>query len=636
MERLLGTERGVPHELHQQVADIAQLIVLILDAEGRIIRFNHYMELLSGYRLEEVQGKDWFETFLPQQDHEAIRGVFAQAKAGTQTRGQVNPILTRDGQLRWIQWHDHVIRSEAHEIVAILATGLDITERTQAEQALREKDEFQRAILDSVFAHIAVLDRRGTILAVNEPWRRFARENRGTRSEEAGDVGVCYLTVCRQATGDEAQCALRAAAGIESVLRGEIDRFTLEYPCRTHDEEHWYSMVVTPMRGSSGGAVVAHTDISDRKKIENSLRQTERRFRATFEQAAVGIGHTGPDGRWLRVNRKLCEISGYDRDELQQRTFRDITYAPDLALDLEVARKLNAGELQTHAAEKRFIHKKGHLVWINRTVSVVLRGDRSPEYFIVVIEDIGERKRTEAQLQRVRAEMEQLMRVHVAIQTIAAIAHELHQPLNAITTYSEAAIRNLESDDPRPDRMKRAIEGSAEQAHRAANVVRELMEVVDRGTGEREAVDLNAAVLRAVRIFDDADEFQLLANLDLDPALPPVFANRLQIEKVLTNLLQNGADAMRAGGLTGASAAMAISTRSDGTMAHLTVRDSGPGLNLETASRIFDPFFSSKQSGLGMGLPISRAIVEANGGQLWVDPQPIGGACFHFTLPFAP
>jgi C4-dicarboxylate-specific signal transduction histidine kinase len=231
--------------------------------------------------------------------------------------------------------------------------------------------------------------------------------------------------------------------------------------------------------------------------------------------------------------------------------------------------------------------------------------------------------------------MEQLMRVHVASQTVAAIAHELHQPLNAITSYSEAAIRLLDSDDARPDRLRRAVEGSMQQAHRAANVVRQLMEVVDRGAGEREPVDLNAAVHRAISMFDEADEFQLRTDLDLDPTLPAVFASRLQIEKVLANLLQNAADAMHAAGLSSASSAMAISTRSDGTMAHLTLRDSGPGLDAETAFRIFDPFFTTKRSGLGMGLPISRAIVEANGGQLWLDPQPGAGACFHFTLPFA-
>ena len=136
-------------------------------------------------------------------------------------------------------------------------------------------------------------------------------------------------------------------------------------------------------------------------------------------------------------------------------------------------------------------------------------------------------------------------------------------------------------------------------------------------------------------MLDEADEFELQPNLDLDPTLPAVLANRLQIEKVLVNLLQNGVDAMRAAGLRDASLAMAISTRSDGAMAHLTLRDSGPGLDAETAARIFDPFFSTKRTGLGMGLPISRAIVEANGGQLWLEAESKAGACFHFTLPFA-
>ena len=113
-------------------------------------------------------------------------------------------------------------------------------------------------------------------------------------------------------------------------------------------------------------------------------------------------------------------------------------------------------------------------------------------------------------------------------------------------------------------------------------------------------------------------------------------ANRLQVEKVLVNLIQNGVEAMRDAGVNPSFLTIAARTAADGRMAHVTVSDSGPGLDEQTLHRVFDPFFTTKASGLGMGLPISRAIVEAHGGQLWVESDPGMGASFHFTLPFAP
>jgi PAS domain S-box-containing protein len=141
--------------------------------------------------------------------------------------------------------------------------------------------------------------------------------------------------------------------------------------------------------------------ISEIKQTEE-LRRSEERFRATFAQAAVGMAHTAPDGRLLRVNRKLCDILGYTREEMLGMTVQERTHPDDFERDLDQARRLLAGEIETYSMEKRFFRKDDSIVWINLTVSLVRQASAEPDYFIAVVEDIDERKRTEIDLDRER------------------------------------------------------------------------------------------------------------------------------------------------------------------------------------------------------------------------------------------
>jgi PAS domain S-box-containing protein len=636
-EREKGRVTAVQPDLAHSISDTAPVIVLELDPAGRIERYNAYMTRVCGYPLEQMRGKDWFEAFVPRAERERIRNVFARAIRGERTQGNVNPIVTRAGEERWIEWFDTVLRDSAGRITGLLATGLDVTERMRAEQSLREKDEFQRAVLDSVSSHNAVLDPTGVIIAVNEPWRRFRAANApdDPSARTYNDVGTNYLAICRASSANHGEQAAAVADGIEAVLRGQLARFRLEYPCHGPGQERWFTLRVTPLGQTGGGAVVAHTDVTERKRAEQTLRDTEEKFRATFEQAAVGIGHNATDGRWLRVNHKLCEFLGYSAQELLQRSFHDVTFPPDLEVDLQAAGQLLRGEIRTHATRKRYVRRDGQLVWGNRTVSLVRRPDGQPDYFIAVIEDIGERVRAEAELQALRAEMEQLTRFQVASQTVAAIAHELHQPLNAMTAYSEAALRLLRSDAADDERLARAIEGSAEQAQRAGRVVRELLDFLRRGSAEREPLNLNSAVMRALSILRGDHHAGLRTVLRLAPDLPPVLCNRLQIEKVLVNLIQNGLEAMRAAKVPPAAMTIEIETAMREGAVRVSVRDNGSGLDARTLQRMFEPFFTPKPGGLGMGLAISRSIVEGNGGRLWAEQSSPAGACFHVTLPVA-
>jgi PAS domain S-box-containing protein len=191
-----------------------------------------------------------------------------------------------------------------------------------------------------------------------------------------------------QAALEELRVALREERECRVVLRNYRKDRTL----------FWNELYVSPVHDEEGrltNFVGVQNDITERRRIEESLRESEDRFRATFEHAAVGAAQVGIDGRWLRVNRRLAEIVGYEREELLERTFQDITHPDDLEEDLEQMRLLLSGEIQAYTLEKRYLRKGGPEVWVNLTVSLVRDACGEPAYFIAVVEDISERKKTE-------------------------------------------------------------------------------------------------------------------------------------------------------------------------------------------------------------------------------------------------
>ena len=187
---------------------------------------------------------------------------------------------------------------------------------------------------------------------------------------------------------DELRAALREERECRVVLKNY----------RKDGTPFWNELYVSPVHDEEGrltNFVGVQNDITERRRIEEVLRESEERFRATFEHAAIGAAQVGIDGRWLRVNRRLGEIVGYEPEELLQTTFQDITHPDDLEGDLALVRRLLEDELQTYTMEKRYLRKDGSSVWVNLTVSLVRDASGEPAYFIAVVEDISERKKTE-------------------------------------------------------------------------------------------------------------------------------------------------------------------------------------------------------------------------------------------------
>lgn len=253
-------------------------------------------------------------------------------------------------------------------------------------------------------------------------------------------------------------------------------------------------------------------------------------------------------------------------------------------------------------------------------------------FFTGFVRDLTERQEREARLQELQAEVMHISRLSAMGEMASALAHELNQPLSAIANYMNGARRLIERAPGSDVRVAEAIEKSAEQALRAGDIIRRLRDFLAKGEGERRVESLAKLVHEACSLaLVGAKEGNVAVRYEMDPHLDRVFVDRVQIQQVIVNLVRNALDAM----LGHERGELFVSTSVDEGMAMVTVADTGHGLDPIAAERLFQPFVTTKASGMGVGLSISRTIVEAHGGRIWTEPNPGGGTIFRFTVRLA-
>lgn len=374
---------------------------------------------------------------------------------------------------------------------------------------------------------------------------------------------------------------------------------------------------------------------TDRRHVaEEALRISEERLRLAKQAAGLGVFDFDANLNILHWDERMRELWGAEStDAISYKCFLTTIHPDDRAARQSAFNHaldpMNNGEYHSEYRVTNPID--GIERWVSVTGRMHFENGRASR-LIGVAKDITDKKTIESKLQ----EQQSLFTQEVAAQTVSAIAHELNQPLAAISAYSEVALHALESDVMDGDGLKRALEGCVEQAHRAGKSLHELLAFLQKGDLVKTRLNINEVVEEAINIAKNSGYGAFKPKLQLAPNIPLVIGNRIQIQKVLVNLLRNAVEAMHGAKTTAAPISITVRTNPEINMAHVTVQDKGPGLDRETASRIFDPFFTTKPTGIGMGLAISRALTEANGGQLWLEPNTRKGATFHFTIPFAP
>jgi two-component system sensor kinase FixL len=275
------------------------------------------------------------------------------------------------------------------------------------------------------------------------------------------------------------------------------------------------------------------------------------------------------------------------------------------------------------------VHKSGRTFPIELAVGEVTSGETP--VFTGFIRDISERVAAEARTRTLQEELSHVGRLSAMGEIASTIVHELNQPLTAIANFGEAARSLVEAGDT-SGRAATYIGKAVAQAHRASDMIRRLRAFVSRGASEREAIAINEVVREAARLaIVGAADREIDTRFELADGLPEVVADRIQVQQVVVNLIRNGIDAMREAGTP--SPALVVTTVLEGTgnAVRISVTDNGPGV--APGTDVFAPFVTTKAGGMGIGLSVSRSIVEAHGGRIWMGPAPAGGAIFAFTLP---
>lgn len=489
-------------------------------------------------------------------------------------------------------------------VVSLLALWRYTRFRTRAEAALIAETGFRRAMENSMSTGMRVFDMHGRIAYVNPAFCRMIGWN------EADLVGRTapfpyWLPGRHQQHQDT----------LDLLLSGRTPSSGLEVEAQRRDGSRFTSrMYVSPLRDPNGvqiGWMTSMTDITEPKRIREALTAAHERFMTVLEglDDAISVVADTSDGLELlfanRTYRRFFGAQSNGHEELQGGRLGRFT-------DETV-------EIFAESAQRWFEVHHRMLAWTD--------GRRVR---LQVARDITERRKHE-ELSRVQQEKVQLTsRLTTMGEMASSLAHELNQPLTAISNYSMGAVAMLKSGRYNPESLLSALEKASQQAERAGKIISRIREFVKRSEPRRQQVKMMGIIENAVSFADiDARKRQIDIDLVLPDPLPDVIADPILIEQVLLNLLKNGVEAMEASQY---HVLHVVVTRQDNLL-ELAVIDRGHGL--QNPERLFEPFYSTKSEGLGMGLNICRTIIESHHGRLWAAENPEGGTIFRFTLPCA-
>jgi two-component system sensor kinase FixL len=378
--------------------------------------------------------------------------------------------------------------------------------------------------------------------------------------------------------------------------------------------------------------VMLTKEMAERQKVEAALAESEERFRKFFENEPEYCYMISPQGIILEVNSAALSTLGYERKDLAGKPLKTI-YAPECQQKMnrvfEIWRK--TGEVRDQ--EMTIITRGGDRRTVLLSASRVLDGNGKALYSISVQRDVTEQRRLEQQQQKQQKKLAHVSRLTVAGELASGIAHELNQPLGAIATFSDGCKRLVESGQADSPEVRDGLMQISAQAKRGGEIIRRMRRFVRKHELDFSPADLNNIVREAsglAQIGEADGRIELSLELAEEPLT--VLVDRIQIQQVVINLIQNGLDSMRE--TQGAGGCLRVRTARLGhDKVEVAVTDRGEGLADEDIERVFEPFLTTKPGGLGIGLSISRSIVEAHGGHVWARSNPDQGMTFGFELP---
>lgn len=624
--RVLQQELEASHRRYQDLFDHAPVAYLCLSLTGQITEANLAAASIFGIARQHLLRQRFADDFVAPADQAGWQGHFSTGVMPGASGNLELHLVRADGSAFPARVQSQGI-ADIDGSPAMRIAIIDMLARVEAENQLRRSEERLALALD------ATSDGHWDWNLCTGHVFRSARwsETTGYSPREIapsleGFLGIVHF--------DDRPLVLRT---IEAHRQGASSAIDVEFRLAQHGgDTKWLRVrgraVERNFRGAPLRIVGTITDITAQKASEQAQRDSDAMFRSLFEHSLDGVLLGTSAGDILAANPAAERMFGYDAEELRAIGRPGLVDASDPHLAPALAQSEATGAFSGSLV---FIHKDGRKIPVDLT-STQFSGEDGRMLTAIFVRDISERKRIESQVAAMSAEMRQLLEWQVARHTVAALAHELNQPLAGISALAEAARRMSASGDRAREwlpPLRDALGRLAAESERAGSVVWRLMESLRGPAAPAEPVAIAS-------LLADIDSLARSSGLGLGRIivecpdnLPTATINRLQIEKVLLNLIGNGIAAMKGAGMGDGRVWLSASAAAEGCAVCITVRDEGPGVPAGMERQIFHPFVGTRPEGLGMGLTISRALVEAHGGKLWYSGSPTGGASFHFTLP---
>jgi PAS domain S-box-containing protein len=636
LETMTAEAQGVgpstePMDLQALIETIPALVVCAL-ADGSAEFANRAWHEYTGCSSQELTGWGWHATIhrddLPKLIQEWTVATAAGKPFETEAR-----VRRADSEYKWfaIRKALAVSRDQAGEpSLRTLIACEDIHERKQAQESLQQSEQRWQTAFENSAIGIMMRDRGDRFLAANRAFRNML----GYTELELYQLRSIDVTYEEDRELNEEL--------IEELREGKRQHFEMEKRYRRKDGRLvWVRNNVTLVPGTGGVAPFLFTiveDITERKKEESERRYIEQRYRVMVETASDAVVCIDERGAILLANPATTKVFGYDA--------ADLIGKPLTVLMPEYLRKLHEDGLRRYSATGQ-----RHINWQGTELTGLRKnGQEFPveisfgeltvdghRIFTGFVRDISERKQAEelrASLHATQLELAQVSRLTTMGELAASIAHEVNQPLTAVTNNANACLRLLARHNLEPEVLRRALEEIVGDGSRASAVIARIRAFIKKASTEKSELDINEVIQEVLALARrELSENRVLLEPQLTKALPPVLADRVQLQQVLLNLIMNGIEAMTA--VTDRPRTLWVQSGVDESGdVMVTVRDSGSGLGSE-GDRVFTPFFTTKANGMGMGLSISRSLVESHGGRLWATPNSPHGAIFSFTLPAA-
>ncbi|HKE59962.1 MAG TPA: PAS domain-containing protein, partial [Pyrinomonadaceae bacterium] len=606
----------------RQVIDTIPTLIHVLRPDGSVLYVSPGVLEYTGLTLEDVQQEDYrTRVWHPDDADERSREQRAHALLTPVPFESEYRVRGKDGKYRWFLARYNPLVDDQGKIDRWYVAATDIDDRKRAEEALRQSEERAHLMVDSIDGQIMTATPRGEVEFVNQQVLDYF----GKSLEELKD----WRTNDAIHPDDLSRALALWTHSIETEKPYQFDQRLR----RADGEYRWFRVSGRCVHDDEGNVVrwyVLLTDIDEGKRAEAQVEQAYLRLSEAQQLSKTGSFITDllvDDHNWSEEAYRIFEFD--PGTKLSTQLIRDRVYPEDLlSFDDVLARGMQGINVDFVF---RIVTSQG--VKHVRGMARVMEQIAGRPLFIGAFQDVTESKAAEEALTSARSELAHMARVTTLSALTASIAHEINQPIAAAITSAGACLRWLNRDQPDVERARAAATRIEEDGKRAADIISHLKSFYKKEVSpEREMVSVNDVVAEMlVLLRSEADSHSVVMRTERAADLPSVRADRVLLQQVLMNLMQNGIEAMSVQG-----GELKIRTQLDNRGVVVSVSDTGPGVPAEKIEEIFDAFVTTKPGGTGMGLAISRTIIESHRGRLWATVNDGPGASFHFTLPTEP